>query len=98
MKGFLVSAEENHEGRFKKFVLPDSEMIKSSLDGKREVELGSAVARREPKHSSKLRQVHLKSEGRADIQGFPSAVSRLEARRRPQRVRKVCQKGGEGKK
>lgn len=72
-------------------------MIKSSLAGKRKVELGSAVARREPKHSSKLRLVHLKSEGRADIQGFPSAVSRPEARH-PRRVWKVCQKGSKRKK
>lgn len=68
-------------------------MIKSSLAGKREVELGSAVACREPKHSSKLRRVYLKSQRRADIQGFPSAVSRPEARRRPRCARKVCREG-----
>lgn len=65
-------------------------MIKSSLVGKREVELGSAVACREPKPSSKPRRVHLKSQGRADIQGFPSAVSRPKARRRPRCAWKVC--------
>lgn len=68
-------------------------MIKSSLAGKRAVELASAVACREPKHSSKPRRVHLKSQGRADIQGFPSAVSRPGARRRPRCARKVCQEG-----
>lgn len=44
----------------------------------RERSLSSTVACREPKHASKPSQAYLKSWGRADLQVFPSAVSRLQ--------------------
>lgn len=46
----------------------------------REPSLCSAVACRKPKHASKPRWAYLKSSGRADWQGFPSAVSRPQPR------------------
>lgn len=82
---------------YEKVVLPDRSQKWSNppWPKKREVELGSAVARREPKHSSKPRRAYLKSQGRADMQGFPSAVSRPEARcrRRCRCARKVFWEG-----